>query len=94
LLVARRRETLALTSQRLHERARLALAQRQQRVASLAARIRLLSPENVLARGYSITTHAQTGRVLRSAVEAQAARVLRTRLSAGEVVSVVEGSSG
>lgn len=93
-LVARRRETLALTSRRLHERARLALAHRQQRVAGLAARIRLLSPENVLARGYSITSDAQTGRVLRSAVEAQAARLLRTRLSAGEVVSVVEGSSG
>ncbi|HOA61395.1 MAG: exodeoxyribonuclease VII large subunit [Verrucomicrobia bacterium] len=94
LLVARRRESLALTSQRLHDRARRALGHRQQRIAGLAARIRLLSPENVLARGYSITTDAQTGRVLRSAVEAQAARVLRTRLSLGEVVSVVEGPSG
>ncbi|MSR66096.1 MAG: exodeoxyribonuclease VII large subunit, partial [Pedosphaera sp.] len=47
-------------------------------------------PENVLARGYSITTDADTGCVLRDAKDVRAGQKLRTRLAKGEVRSVAE----
>ena len=50
-------------------------------------RLRLLGPEQVLARGYSITTLAETGKVVRAASEVKPGQKLRTRLKTGEVNS-------
>ena len=47
-------------------------------------------PEQVLARGYSITTDAETGRVLRDAAEVPPGTKLRTRLQKGAVTSRAE----
>ena len=44
----------------------------------------------LLARGYSITTDAATGKVLRIAEEVRTGQKLKTRLKSGEVRSVVE----
>ena len=57
---------------------------------ALQARLRLLSPENVLARGYSITTDDVTGRVIRAAGEVKPGQRLKTKLQSGVVKSVVE----
>jgi exodeoxyribonuclease VII large subunit len=73
--------------QRLKPVAQLAL--RREQLAALTSRLRLLSPENVLARGYSITTDAATGRVIRRAAQVKAGQKLRTRVSEGEFESVV-----
>jgi len=51
----------------------------------------LLSPTNVLERGYAITTDAATGKVIRDAAEVKAGQRLKTRLKKGEIRSVVEG---
>lgn len=67
--------------------ARIAL--HQAHLASLTSRLRLLSPENVLARGYSITTDAATGKVIRRAGQAKPGQTLRTRVQDGAVESVV-----
>ena len=56
----------------------------------MEARLKLLSPENVLARGYSITMDAASGRVLRAATETHPGQKLKTKLMSGEVRSVVE----
>jgi exodeoxyribonuclease VII large subunit len=53
----------------------------------LEARLRLLGPEQVLSRGYSITMDAATGKVLRDAATVKQGQRLRTRLKTGEVVS-------
>ena len=52
-------------------------------------RDRLDAPENVLARGYSITTDAATGQVIRRAAQVKAGQKLRTRVSEGEFESVI-----
>jgi len=57
---------------------------------ALHDRLQLLGPEQVLARGYSITTDADTGKVLRDAATIKAGQRLKTRLKKGEVVSKVE----
>lgn len=88
-LVKQRREALRLTERRLGELAANRLKARRDRFASLASRLRLLGPEQVLARGYSITTKADTDQVLRNASEIKPGQELKTRLKSGEIRSVV-----
>jgi exodeoxyribonuclease VII large subunit len=63
---------------------------RREAFHQLARRLHALGPEQVLARGYSITTDAVTGAVLREATQAQPGAKLKTRLARGTVVSRVE----
>jgi len=70
------------------------LGQRRRRLEALVARLRLLSPQNVLDRGYSLTLDAETGALIRDARQLTPGRRLRTRLQTGEVSSVVTRVSG
>jgi exodeoxyribonuclease VII large subunit len=90
LLVQRKREMLNAPSRRLSERIRHLLAERRGALSQLSSRLQLLGPENVLARGYSITLDDATGRILRDAAETRPRLLLRTRLQKGEVKSVVQ----
>jgi exodeoxyribonuclease VII large subunit len=90
LLLAQRREWLAQRAQRLREQARHRLEHLRNRFATTQARLRLLGPEQVLARGYSITMDAATGRVVRHAAEVKPGQRLRSRLGIGEIRSRVE----
>jgi exodeoxyribonuclease VII large subunit len=92
LLLKQRREVFEQAEQRLREQTRHRLREAQNRLASLAGRLRLLGPEQVLARGYSITMDADTGEVLREAEKVRAGQALKTRLKRGEVRSKVESS--
>ncbi|HEY5480345.1 MAG TPA: exodeoxyribonuclease VII large subunit [Verrucomicrobiae bacterium] len=90
LVLKQRREAFGQIERRLHEQVRQQLETRRIGLGALEARLRLLGPEQVLARGYSITTDAATGKVLRKAKEVKAGQRLKTRLKAGEVFSAVE----
>jgi exodeoxyribonuclease VII large subunit len=85
-----RRESLVMSRQRLRELMHVGLRNGKGRFETLEARLRLLGPEQVLARGYSITLDAVTGRVLRDAKVVKAGQRLKTRLKAGEVLSRAE----
>jgi exodeoxyribonuclease VII large subunit len=89
-LFRQRREVFLQEQQRFTEQMRHRLNTLKTRQQSAADRLRLLSPEHVLARGYSITTDTQTGKVLRSAKESRPGQKIKTRLQSGEVRSVVE----
>jgi exodeoxyribonuclease VII large subunit len=91
LFLGRKREACMQMEQRLHQRALYHRETARNRLSAFEARLRLLGPEQVLARGYSITTDAATGKVLREANKVQAGQRLKTRLKAGEVFSKVEG---
>lgn len=84
------RQTLAELRRRLSDRARLRLRNAETALGNLTTRLGLLSPQNVLARGYSITMDAATGNLLRRAAEVRAGQRLKTRLSEGEIQSVAE----
>ena len=88
-IIARRRQELGLAIERSHQQITRHLRELQQRVASAESKLRLLSPQNVLERGYSITRDEVCGRVIRSSTEVQPGQVLKTRLKEGEVRSVV-----
>jgi exodeoxyribonuclease VII large subunit len=90
LALKQRRDRLHQLDHRLLEQARHQIDARKQAIASLEARLRVLGPEQVLSRGYSITTDAATGRVLRDAAEVQPGLRLRTRLKTGEIFSAAE----
>ncbi len=60
----------------------------------LKTRLRLLGPEQVLARGYSITFDAATGKIIGSARETRPGQELKTRLKTGEVRSIVTREDG
>jgi exodeoxyribonuclease VII large subunit len=82
-----------LRLQELLQRARLAMGQaiqnRRHAVARLAASLEALSPLGVLARGYSLTFHADGRTVIRDSREVKNGDLIRTRLSAGSIASQV-----
>ena len=86
-LLKQRHELLRVAVRQLREDGRHHLENSRNRFATLEARLRLLGPDQVLARGYSITTDAATGEVLRDANRVKAGQRLRTRLKIGEVIS-------
>lgn len=69
------------------------LDRRRRRFADLATRLRLLSPQAVLDRGYSLTFDAESGRLLRDSAEIRSGQRLRTRLQKGEFGSVAARTS-
>ena len=67
------------------DRSRLA----EHAITSVAARLETLSPLAVLGRGYSVTTNAKSGQVLKSVDDVSTGDELRTTLQQGEVRSRV-----
>jgi exodeoxyribonuclease VII large subunit len=89
-LLRQRRESLVVNQRRLRESAHVHLRNGRNRFEATEARLRLLGPEQVLSRGYSITMDAATGKVLRAAKDVKVGQHLKTRLKAGEVLSKVD----
>jgi len=89
-LLNERRESLVTSRRRLFELAQGHLRNGRNRFETMEARLRLLGPEQVLARGYSITMDAATDKVLRNAAEVKAGQRLKTRLKQGEILSRTE----
>jgi exodeoxyribonuclease VII large subunit len=88
-LLHHRRESLVMSRRRLRELMHVGLRNGQNRFKTMEARLRLLGPEQVLTRGYSITMDAESGRIVRRAQDAQPGQKLRTRVKEGEIRSVV-----
>jgi exodeoxyribonuclease VII large subunit len=94
VLLKQRREVLRQETERLHEQIRHRMREWKTRLGTIETRLRLLGPEQVLARGYSITMDAETGKVLREAKAAVNGKRIRTKLKNGEIISNVENASG
>jgi exodeoxyribonuclease VII large subunit len=77
--------------ERLHRiRPSHSMKQRREQLRQLERQLNALGPEQVLSRGYSITTDAGTGKVLRDAKKVKVGQKLKTRLKAGEIFSHTE----
>ena len=63
---------------------------RRETLKQFEARLRALGPEQVLARGYSITADAASGKIVRRAADVRAGQQLKTRVQKGEFLSRVE----
>jgi len=88
------RSTNALAARRAEQRLEHALAERfsgaTRALAHRRERLIALSPDGVLARGYSITQDAETGAVIRSASATAVSRRVRIRLGQGRLGARVE----
>jgi len=60
------------------------------RITGLSERLRLLGPDNVISRGYSIVRDAQTGAILRSIKMVKSGQKLKTVVADGEIDSTVD----
>lgn len=60
------------------------------RLRQIQKQLNLLGPEQVLARGYSITMDATSGKIIRRAKDAKAGQNLKTRIKDGEIFSEVQ----
>jgi len=89
-VVRQRRESFRVVARQLRESSHRHLRDHAARFRTLTARLRLLGPEQVLARGYSITMDAASGKVLQEASVVKRGQRLRTRLKTGEVQSVAQ----
>jgi exodeoxyribonuclease VII large subunit len=93
LKTAARSRTLVLENlagRFLRAKPALVLKARRETLRQLEKRLNALGPEQVLARGYSITTDAASGKVLHDAAQVSAGQALRTRLASGEIFSCVD----
>lgn len=88
--LARSREQLGGVQNRLASAVHERLRHDRSLLKDLDARLRLLSPEGTLARGYSITRDAGTGRVIRAPKEARSGQTIETRVRDGTFRSRVE----
>ncbi len=84
-----RQHKLAEARRRLLESVHQNLQVRHQAQARAELRLNLLSPVNVLERGYSITTDAASGQVIRQPGQVQAGQMINTRLRTGAFRSQV-----
>ncbi len=85
-----RRQLLVELNRRLQEKARLTLAMHQQRIRLTETRLRLLSPQQILKRGFSITEDAESGALVRDAAQVLPGQRLRTKLQSGNIISVAQ----
>jgi exodeoxyribonuclease VII large subunit len=90
LLLKQRREVFQQAQLRFQEQAEHRVRTLKNNLGGLQDKLRLLGPEQVLARGYSITLNADTGEVVRHPGQALPGQKLRTRVKTGEVHSRVE----
>jgi exodeoxyribonuclease VII large subunit len=89
-LLKQRRELLKVGQRRLRELARVQFKNCKRSLEAAESRLRLLGPEQVLSRGYSITMDAATGKIIRRSKDAKQGQRLKTRVNEGEISSKVE----
>jgi exodeoxyribonuclease VII large subunit len=90
IIAANRRQGYLELGRRLQQISHHRVETVRSRLSNLEARLRLLSPENVLARGYSITRDAASGQIITLAEQTHHGQRLNTKLRSGEVTSVVQ----
>lgn len=86
----RERERLRRLTELAAERVRQNYGRRQSALERLGEALRLLSPLNVLERGYSITRNAESGRLVDSIGDVKKGGRIATTLRDGEVISEVK----
>jgi exodeoxyribonuclease VII large subunit len=88
--LGRRSRSLEERRARLASAVARSLRSAERTLAERAGRLRALSPEAVLARGYSITLDAVSGRALKASTETAAGNRIRVRLASGALGALVE----
>ena len=92
--LANQQESLGELQRKLLATMENRLAHQKLQLQSLSRELHAVSPLQTLARGYSITTDAETGNVITRNQDTAPGKKIRTRLMDGELISRVEESTG
>jgi exodeoxyribonuclease VII large subunit len=93
-LVTRQRELVLALRGRAHDRTLTRVLRAEDEVRHLGARVRSLSPQSTLERGYAVVQH-RDGRVVTSRAEVERDELLRVRVARGDFgVRSVSGPEG
>jgi exodeoxyribonuclease VII large subunit len=93
-LVTRQRELVLTLRRRAHDRTLTRVLRADDEVRHLGARVRSLSPQSTLERGYAVVQH-RDGRVVTSQAEVERDELLRVRVARGDFgVRPVSGPEG
>ena len=84
-----RNKELEQQKRQFNDRAKRRMEQLKRDVEAFNDRLRLLDPKNIVSRGYSITTDAKTGRILRSAKKTHSGQTIITQMSDGDIKSTI-----
>jgi exodeoxyribonuclease VII large subunit len=89
-LMALQEQRASALSQRLTRATGEALQSTSRRLDLLAARLHCVNPQEVLKRGYSLTTHKKSGQIIKDPAQVKPGDALVTRLANGQIESKVE----
>lgn len=92
-LLENRMQRYDFAAAKLKQNFSAALTDRQHKCGVLAAKLDVLSPLTVLARGYSVTENAD-GKVIRSIEEVRWGDEITTQVGDGNIISVVQHTEG
>ncbi len=84
-----RNKELEQQKRQFNDIAKRRMEQLKRDVEAFNDRLRLLDPKNIVSRGYSITTDAKTGRILRSAKKTHSGQTIITQMSDGDIKSTI-----
>ena len=84
-----RNKELEQQKRQFNDSAKRIMEQLKRDVEAFNDRLRLLDPKNIVSRGYSITTDAKTGRILRSAKKTHSGQTIITQMSDGDIKSTI-----
>jgi exodeoxyribonuclease VII large subunit len=88
--LARERQQLQQSQRNLKQLAQQRLRATRQQLKALDSQLRLLGPHQTLQRGYSITTDAETGAILRDPAKTKPGKKIQSRLAKGTIISTIE----
>lgn len=88
--IAMKRQRVQELQQRLANLARDRFTSHTNRLSELENSLRLLAPQNILDRGYSITRDAESGTIIHAADEVKSGSKITTVLKSGKITSTVE----
>jgi exodeoxyribonuclease VII large subunit len=89
-LIGLRAQNLKALSQRMGRGVSQVLKGQARHLDLLEARLRCINPQEVLKRGYSLTTHKKTGQIIRDPGQVKPGEKLLTRLANGQIESTVQ----
>ncbi len=91
-LIELRTQKLTSLKARLNRATAQILQSQSKTLDLLSARLNCVNPQEVLKRGYSLTTHKKTGQIIREPAQVKPGETLLTRLANGQIESTVQDS--
>jgi exodeoxyribonuclease VII large subunit len=89
-LTALASQKITALAQRLSRATTQSLQTQTRRIDLLATRLHAINPAEVLKRGYSLTTHKKTGKIIKDPAQVKPGDTLLTRLANGQIESQVQ----